>query len=1162
MFGRSVNVPALLLPRENPNSLSELPEADDPSHHQLAKLTNETLEREAFPGVLGDVRPQNRRLIVGKTYRDLPILRVNISHFEPSRHENVSQGDDEQLTTSTDDSSSESADHDPHRNAQPSDDDLGERLRDLFGESTTEDYDHEVTALPEREPSKKTTRSNVCTAYEEPDAASFEDSEANRIAIVVEEPPSKDRRRSFAVFYGVVGEERDPAKLLSEPEPTDRSNELNSDAPKKGLYQRVVECLYGNPRSTSSVSNKEVPIERTIADVHWGSNLNANQLKELKNVVSEYPDLFAEDLTQLTQTCLLTHDIHVKEAAKPRTAKGARRFAPLERQFIEDEIRKQLKAGVIEESNGPWVSPLSIAKKKDGSLRMCVAYIQLNQRIESMSFPLPLIDVVLDRAAGHALSSSLDGFSAYYTVPLTLRSRGYTQFTSPIGTFQYRVLPFGIKMAPSCFCQFMSKAFRHIPDSILSTYLDDVVLYSDSFDDHCQHLRQVMDAVRTSGMKLKAKKCEIGSDSVIFLGHRLSKEGISVVESKVEAITSWPLPRNPSDVRTFLGLVNYYRRFIKDCGKIARPLVELTKKNNVWKWGATQYRAFAQLQKALVDPPVLAVPQHGIPYRLDTDASDTTVGSVLSQNERPIAYFSKSLTKSQQNYSVTERELLAVILSVQRFRHYVLGSELEIVTDHSAILGLINNPTVSGRLARWQCILSEFDFRLTHRKGNHHQNADALSRRPRPNQEEIQEAYVLRSVPVRWTEAITDEKFRPVVHFLRTGIADASTSALRRRIRVRSRRFTIQDGKLLYLDVDDALKIVVHHGDALGLAKEYHEAGHFGRDITVTNLRRIYWWPTMTRDVKSVIAACKSCANWSQRLRHARLHPLQPVEPFEIVVMDWIVGLPRSSTGNCAIITVTDSFSKYVEARAFPRTGAAESLEFLVHNIMARWEPPGIVITDNGTHFLGEFRDFLTQSSVVHKRTAVYHPQSAGQDENTNKLLIDRIRRLSTLETLPHCWDEWIPAAVYHLNTRRSPTRRYSALECLCGITFRRPLERRVIQDVSGAAEGVEARIAQTELDSTRELHLLSLGNIRDECLQQLDDRGAAMKKRYDQRLRRAAMKFNAGESVYVRQPQNVSKWKRRRVSGVVAWCGDATAHVFINGHRVVCSVDDIKRRA
>ena len=471
--------------------------------------------------------------------------------------------------------------------------------------------------------------------------------------------------------------------------------------------------------------------EEIETDDPFVDNLAPEERDKFNGLIMENVDIFAWDTTQLGRTNLVQHSIDVGDATPIK--KRWYRTSRLERAFIEEEIQRMLKQGLIEKSRGPWASPVVLARKKNGKLRFCVDYRALNKVTKKDEYPLPRIEDMLDALGGAAYFTSLDLASGYWQVEMKPEDREKTAFITQFRTFQFKVMPFGLCNAPATFQRLMDEVLQGILWDFVVVYLDDLNIYSRDFNGHLMHLRDVFDRLRQAGLRLNPEKCKFISSELIFLGHVIDQQGIRTDPEKVEKVKNFPIPKTLTQLRSFLGLASYYRKFIKGFSGIAGPLNKLLKKNVIFHWTVQQQQAFEDLKNRLTSSLILIYPDWTKEFVLFTDASTFALGAVLAQKDhknqdRVVAYASRSLLPAEKNYTATELECLAAVWAITKFHHYVHGKHFTLITDHSALCHLFNVTTPNGRIARWVMKLQAYDFTTEHRSGKKHQNVDSLSR--------------------------------------------------------------------------------------------------------------------------------------------------------------------------------------------------------------------------------------------------------------------------------------------------------------------------------------------------------------------------------------------------------------------------------------------------
>jgi len=476
------------------------------------------------------------------------------------------------------------------------------------------------------------------------------------------------------------------------------------------------------------------------------------QRHQVVDFLREYDDMFSRSAFDMGRTTLVEHMIDTGTQRPIR--QPLRRHPRAHLEEIDQQVNELLQNDFIEPAASPWASNVVLVRKKDGSYRLCVDYRQLNAATYKDSYPLPHIDTCLGSMNGAVWFSTLDLRSGYHNIPIREADRDKTAFITRRGCFRYKVMPFGLTCAPSVFQRLMDLVLCGLTYETCLVYLDDIIVFSRDFDTHLELLREIFTRLRLANLKVHIKKCCLFQRRVNFLGHVLTKTGIEVQPEKAEAVRTWPTPRNLSEVRSFVGLCSYYRRFIAGFADLAAPLHALTRKNVRFQWTSDQEQAFKTLKERLTSAPILGMPRDDGTYYLDTDASNFGLGAVLSQHqdgyEVVLAYASRTLSSAERNYEVTRRELLAVVYGLKVYRQYLLGRRFVIRTDHSALQSLRRTPEPIGQQACWQAYIKQFDFEIQHRPGARHTNADALSRRPSlgvevESEEEVQRLHVVTS---------------------------------------------------------------------------------------------------------------------------------------------------------------------------------------------------------------------------------------------------------------------------------------------------------------------------------------------------------------------------------------------------------------------------------
>lgn len=462
---------------------------------------------------------------------------------------------------------------------------------------------------------------------------------------------------------------------------------------------------------------------------------NKSERLALANLLNDYQDVFSKSESDLGLTHLTEHTIDT-QGAKP--VKQAHRRTPLAFMGEEKGVIDKLKAqGVIRESCSPWASPILLVRKKDNSVRPVVDYRALNKLCSVDAFPIPKIDDCLDSLSGAKFFSTVDMTSGYFQVPVRQSDIPKTAFITRHGLFEYTSMPQGLTNSSATFQRVMELALKGLQWTVCIIYIDDCIIFSSSFTEHIDRIRLVLERFRLANLKLKPNKCRLLQSEVTFLGYRVSEKGILPDPMNVAKILQWQEPQNVTEIKQFLGLCSYYRKFIRQFSRIAKPLFDLTKKTSSLTWTDDCQKAFNSLKGILSGPDIMSLPQDSGRFILDVDACDVSIGAVLSQmqsgKEKVIAYASRTLNKSECNFCVTDKELLAIRYFVEYFRHYLLGREFTVRSDHQALKFLFSLKSPKGRVARYIEILSEYNFTIQYRKGLSHGNADGLSRLMNPS---------------------------------------------------------------------------------------------------------------------------------------------------------------------------------------------------------------------------------------------------------------------------------------------------------------------------------------------------------------------------------------------------------------------------------------------
>jgi hypothetical protein len=746
----------------------------------------------------------------------------------------------------------------------------------------------------------------------------------------------------------------------------------------------------------------------------------ANKATQLvSNLLLKYNDVFPSDLpVGLPPQRDIDHRIEIVPGSSPPSS-ATYRMSPPELDELKRQLIDLIEHGFIRPSKSPYGAPVLFVKKKDGSMRMCVDYRALNKITIKNKYPLPRVDELFDRLRGAQYFSKIDLRSGYHQVKIADEDVHKTAFRTRYGHYEFLVLPFGLTNAPATFMHMMQLLFKDQLDDFVIVFLDDILIFSKNYADHVKHVEKVLSILKENKLYAKESKCEFFKERVSFLGHVISADGVSMDESKVSAIKDWPVPASVHDVRSFLGLAGYYRKFVKDFSKIASPLSELMKKDNSFKWTSLTQASFEQLKLAVSSAPVLILPDPSLPYIVDTDSSGYAVGAALLQDQgngrQPIAYMSKKMLPAEKNYSVREQEHLAIHCACKEWRHYLHGSKFKLITDHHSLQYIDSQKQLSSRHARWAEFMSQFDYEIEYRSGKQNIVADALSRRPDHKQVSTLTAHINTrahdgTITMNNISVIDDDT--AVLKMIRDGYQ--RDRICKRMLSSCSPPFRVSEGILYYnnlIYVPRIRKII-----AL-LLHECHDnvtAGHVGVSKMIELVRRKYFWPKQIAHIKQYVQSCHKCqSNKSENAsKKGLLQPLPvPVYRWHTVTMDFITQLPVTRTGFDAIMVVQDKLSKMPHFIAtHTNANAVQTAKLFFSNVVRYHGIPSVIVSDRDSKFTSLFwRTLFRLVGTSLMMSTAFHPETDGQTERTNRTLEEFLRAYVNIDQ--NDWDEYLTGA-------------------------------------------------------------------------------------------------------------------------------------------------------
>ena len=764
------------------------------------------------------------------------------------------------------------------------------------------------------------------------------------------------------------------------------------------------------------VEDYAIPVFSNVSSVE----LPECKMSDLQAVVHEFHHLFK---TTPGKTDASYHYI-------PTTGTPVRvppRRIPIHyREEVLKQLQSMLDQEIIKRSTSPWMAPAVFIPKKSGEIRLCVDYRALNKKTSRDAYPLPLPDAVQDRLAGSTIFSTLDLRCGYWQVPVWPEDQEKTAFCPGpgMGLYEFCRMPFGLSGAPGSFQRLMDKILHGL--SFVVIYLDDILIHSTDARQHADHLRQVFHRLHSAGLTLKGSKCHIGMHSVSYLGHIFSASGMAPDPKKTQAIEQWPTPANVKDVRQFLGLASYYRRYIKNFANIAAPLHEITQKSAQFSWNQECKEAFSILKQCLLQSPILVFPNFSStakPFVLQTDASARGIGAVLEQGGQVVAYASRVLTKAERSYSVIQQECLAIVYALKQFRHYLLGCQFTLQTDH-APLQWLSSQKMEGLLCRWALSMQEFDFNIEYRKGSANANADALSR----CHGELSIAATLLDTDqadIRLAQQ-QDKHISKIDEQLRMSSGQPSgndwkVQPLRRYKQIWPQLLLVKGcvcRRYCPSPMSDVITVpVIPPSLQPKLLHQTHDepsAGHQGFDKTLNRLQQQAYWVGMASDVNKYCRECLKCQQMKQSLpSKAPLTSIPVGRPWEMIAVD-VLQVPMSYQHNKYLLVVQDYFTKWAEAIPMPDQTATRITRELI-KIFAVLGMPNILHSDQGQNFESTIlRQTLNAFGIVKSHTTAYHPQGDGMVERFNRSLLQLLRSYVEQEA---DWERYLPLVLFAYRT-------------------------------------------------------------------------------------------------------------------------------------------------
>lgn len=798
------------------------------------------------------------------------------------------------------------------------------------------------------------------------------------------------------------------------------------------------------------------------------TDLTGKERQDFQNLLIENKDVFSTGSKDFGRTDTITHDIPLVDETPFRLP--YRRIRPNDYGEVKEHIQELQDAGVIRPSKSPFASPIVIVRKKDGKIRMCVDYRKLNSRTVRDAYPIPRIEESLDSLGKAKYFSSLDLMSGYLQVGMAEADQAKTAFTTPLGLFEYTRMPFGLMNAPATFQRLMNTVFGDLNLSEVLIYLDDIIIFSETIDEHISRLRRVFARLREHGLKLKPSKCHLLVEEVLYLGHVVSKDGIKTDPDKIEAVKTWPVPKTGKEVRSFLGFTGYYRRFIEKYAAVAKPLFELIGGKRSAKksppkpivWTDECQKAFDVLKMKLTSAPILAYPDFTKPFILQTDASLDGCGAVLVQEqegkERVIAFASRSLQQGERRYPAHKLEFKALHWAATvKFRDYVYGQRVIAVTDNNPLTYVLKSAKLDSHGQRWVNDLAQCDLEIVYRPGKTNDNADGLSRIQRHEVQRLLDQASREGTKAKLntiqatgdddvscmlsgtelTEAqAKDEAIVRVIELMEKGHKPTRRQAgkesnIVRKLLGRWNRLVLI-GRVLHYRLgkkegSETVPVIPKCCRKNVLQGVHDQMAHMGYERTLDLARRRCYWVGMASDVKRHLHQCKRCTlrKVAEPQGKTKLTSIKTSRPLELVCLDFL-SLETSGGGIDNILVITDHFTRH--AQAFPTRDqtALTVARTLWRKYIVHYGIPERIHSDQGKCFEATvIKELCRLLGMEKSRTTPYHPQGNGMTERFNSTLLNMLGTLQPsmktnwvehVETLTHAYN-----CTKHASTGFSP---------------------------------------------------------------------------------------------------------------------------------------------
>lgn len=790
-------------------------------------------------------------------------------------------------------------------------------------------------------------------------------------------------------------------------------------------------------------NNRSIPYDEPITykDVERPNLLNSQQQEELLNLLNEYRTCFSTNMYELGCTILGEMNIQLKEGSKPVVAKPYHASRD-DRTAIKQHIQKWREHGIVEDTTSPYASPDILVKKRNGDSRMVIDYRKVNAQTAKQPYLIPNIDQLIEKFTGCTMFSSLDLVHGYLQIPLSPGAREISAFITPDRTGQFTRMYFGLMNAPYEFAKIMDRAIGNLKNNIVINYFDNYYIAAKDWDKIKSRLELVFRALENANLTLRPSKCQFAARQIEFLGFELSGEGIRPGTHKMEAIKTYKSLINIHEVRRFVGLVRFFRRFIPTFANIIQPITDLTRKTEEFQWGLIQQEAFDKLKHLINYQPVIHVFDPKKYIELHTDASAVGLAGMLFQRDaqkhmKLVYCVSKKNSETERHYHSSKLEFMAIVWSLDRLRHLILGIHITVFTDCQVLAYMNTLKARNPQLIRWFDLLQEYDIEIKHRPGEKMQHVDALSRAPHEDSTDTMDDIIDNRLEI--LPAMTEEEY--VVGMQHS---DSTLKQLINELQSDNpRQQTLDNYKMynnmLYRRINEKniqlLRWMVPKNIRKGIVMKYHLSGYFALERTVAKIHKKYYFPGMRRYVRVHINCCPQCAitKIPRGRRPGTLHLITPgMKPFETINIDHLGPFITSTKGMTHLLVVICNLTKFSKLYAVKNTKANTVIDKM-KTFTRIYGTPRRIISDRGTAFTADsFQQYCQENGIQYHLESVRHPRANGQVERTNSTIIDV---LMTQDVTENRWDKNLDEKELHMNNAVNKITGLTPFKALMGYT-------------------------------------------------------------------------------------------------------------------------------